>query len=228
MTTGGSRRGALVAGKQDDAAFDVEQSQPPPFPEIDGGRIFCAAAASAQTALERPPKAVKPDEFSVTTPVSIEVNARPIALFRQPRSRQYKVRLAAISQRADPDLFLPRLWRPVGAAARCQGRALHRHLRQGRLVHRPHQLSRPRNDRARRCRGLPDARPRRQADHRARLVRHRVARGRRPAGLCRHRAHQPAAALRFLQGIYALARRSGAAAAGGAEAALQQGDWRRW
>lgn len=39
------------------------------------------AAASAQTALERPPKAVRPDEYSVTAPVSIEVNARPIASF---------------------------------------------------------------------------------------------------------------------------------------------------
>ena len=37
--------------------------------------------ASAQTALERPPKRVKPDEFSVTTPVSIEVNARPLPSF---------------------------------------------------------------------------------------------------------------------------------------------------
>ena len=37
--------------------------------------------ASAQTALDRPPKRVKPDEFSVTTPVSIEVNARPLPSF---------------------------------------------------------------------------------------------------------------------------------------------------
>jgi hypothetical protein len=37
--------------------------------------------ASAQTALERPPKAAKPDEFSVTTPVSIEVHARPLPSF---------------------------------------------------------------------------------------------------------------------------------------------------
>ena len=36
---------------------------------------------SAQTALERPPKAAKPDEFSVTAPVTIEVNARPIPAF---------------------------------------------------------------------------------------------------------------------------------------------------
>ena len=37
--------------------------------------------ASAQTALERPPKRVKPDEFSVTTPISIEANARPLPSF---------------------------------------------------------------------------------------------------------------------------------------------------
>lgn len=36
---------------------------------------------SAQTALDRPPKAAKPDEFAVTAPVSIEVNARPISAF---------------------------------------------------------------------------------------------------------------------------------------------------
>jgi hypothetical protein len=39
------------------------------------------ALASAQTALERPPKVAKPDEVSVTTPVSIEVNARPLPSF---------------------------------------------------------------------------------------------------------------------------------------------------
>ena len=37
--------------------------------------------AYAQTALERPPKAARPDEFSVITPVSIEVNARPLSSF---------------------------------------------------------------------------------------------------------------------------------------------------
>jgi hypothetical protein len=38
-------------------------------------------AALAQTALQRPPKQVVPDEFSVTAPVSIEVNARPLPSF---------------------------------------------------------------------------------------------------------------------------------------------------
>ena len=37
--------------------------------------------ASAQTAVQPPPKRTKPDEFSVTEPVSIEVNARPLAGF---------------------------------------------------------------------------------------------------------------------------------------------------
>ncbi|MBR1123331.1 esterase-like activity of phytase family protein [Bradyrhizobium lablabi] len=46
------------------------------------------AVASAQTALERPPKQPKPDEFSVTAPVSIEVHARPIPSFdNRERSR---------------------------------------------------------------------------------------------------------------------------------------------
>ena len=39
------------------------------------------AAALAQTAVQRPPKPAVPDEFSVTAPVSIEVNARPLPSF---------------------------------------------------------------------------------------------------------------------------------------------------
>jgi hypothetical protein len=39
-----------------------------------------AAPLRAQTAVERPPK-FKPDEYSVTAPVSIEVNARPLPSF---------------------------------------------------------------------------------------------------------------------------------------------------
>ena len=38
-------------------------------------------AALAQTAVQRPPKPAAPDEFSVTQPVSIEVNARPLPSF---------------------------------------------------------------------------------------------------------------------------------------------------
>ena len=38
-------------------------------------------AALAQTAVQRPPKQTVPDEFSVTAPVSIEVNARPLPSF---------------------------------------------------------------------------------------------------------------------------------------------------
>jgi hypothetical protein len=37
--------------------------------------------ALAQTAVQRPPKPAVPDEFSVTAPVSIEVNARPLPSF---------------------------------------------------------------------------------------------------------------------------------------------------
>ena len=39
------------------------------------------AIAAAQTAVQRPPKPAVPDEFSVTAPVSIEVNARPLPSF---------------------------------------------------------------------------------------------------------------------------------------------------
>ena len=37
------------------------------------------AIANAQTAVQPPPKQATPDEYSVTAPVSIEVNARPLA-----------------------------------------------------------------------------------------------------------------------------------------------------
>src|SRR5215216_5026997 len=37
--------------------------------------------AAAQTAVQRPPKPTVPDEFSVTAPASIEVNARPLPSF---------------------------------------------------------------------------------------------------------------------------------------------------
>ena len=39
------------------------------------------AIAAAQTAVQRPPKPSVPDEFSVTAPVSIEVNSRPLPSF---------------------------------------------------------------------------------------------------------------------------------------------------
>lgn len=38
-------------------------------------------ATLAQTAVQRPPKSYVPDEYSVTAPVSIEVNARPLSSF---------------------------------------------------------------------------------------------------------------------------------------------------
>ena len=58
-----------------------------------------------------------------------------------PRDRSHvAVRVAGISQRAGADLAVSRLRRIVRHAARCQGRALHRDLRQGQLVHRPHRL----------------------------------------------------------------------------------------
>jgi hypothetical protein len=54
--------------------------------------------ARAQTAVQRPPKPSVPDEFSVTTPVSIEVNARPIPSFdTRDRSR---VRFGSLEYRS--------------------------------------------------------------------------------------------------------------------------------
>ncbi len=190
--------------------------------------IAIPGMARAQLATQPPPKPIPPDQFPVAAPVSIEVNARPIPSFDTRDQLPCAVRVAGISQRADPDLAFSRLWRTVGTAAGCQRRALHFHQRQGQLVHRPHPLSGPRNDRARRRRGRPDAGARRQADHRARLVRFGVDRARRDFCLYRPGARQPAASFRFQQGLYARARRGGAAAAGGEEAAVQQGDWRRW
>lgn len=43
--------------------------------------VAISGAALAQTAAQRPPKTAAPDEFSVTAPVSIEVNARPLPSF---------------------------------------------------------------------------------------------------------------------------------------------------
>ena len=61
--------------------------------------------ASAQTALERPPKRVKPDEFSVTTPISIEVNARPLPSF-DTRDRA-RVRFGSLEYRSGLILTSP-------------------------------------------------------------------------------------------------------------------------
>ncbi len=61
--------------------------------------------ASAQTALERPPKVAKPDEFSVTTPVSIEVNARPLPAF-DTRDRA-RVRFGSLEYRSGLILTSP-------------------------------------------------------------------------------------------------------------------------
>ena len=54
--------------------------------------------ARAQTAVQPPPKQATPDEFSVTTPVSIEVNARPLPSF-DTRDRSH-VRFGALEYRS--------------------------------------------------------------------------------------------------------------------------------
>src|SRR6267154_291992 len=63
---------------------------------------FSAAATpgivSAQTAVQRPPKPSVPDEFSVTAPVSIEVNARPLPSF-DTRDRSH-VRFGSLEYRS--------------------------------------------------------------------------------------------------------------------------------
>ena len=61
--------------------------------------LFATAGAAplrAQTAVHPPPK-YKPDEYSVTAPVSIEVNARPLASFSRDRSQ---VRFGSLEYRS--------------------------------------------------------------------------------------------------------------------------------
>ena len=71
------------------------------FLELAAAGLSAAATpgiARAQTAVQRPPKPSVPDEFSVTAPVSIEVNARPIPSFdTRDRSR---VRFGSLEYRS--------------------------------------------------------------------------------------------------------------------------------
>src|SRR5215218_919840 len=56
------------------------------------------AIVQAQTAVQRPPKPAIPDEYSVTAPVSIEVNARPLPSF-DTRDRSH-VRFGSLEYRS--------------------------------------------------------------------------------------------------------------------------------
>jgi hypothetical protein len=56
------------------------------------------AMARAQTAVQRPPKPAIPDEYSVTAPISIEVNARPLPSF-DTRDRSH-VRFGSLEYRS--------------------------------------------------------------------------------------------------------------------------------
>jgi hypothetical protein len=68
--------------------------------------VTMPAIAQAQTATEPPPrKSVTPDEFTVTSPVSIEVNARPIVSF-DPRDRSH-VRFGSLQYRSGLILTSP-------------------------------------------------------------------------------------------------------------------------
>jgi hypothetical protein len=81
----------------------------PMIPRWSRRRLLTAAAAgffgqvlprpaAAQTAVQPPPKRAKPDEYSVTEPASLEVNARPLAGFdTRDRSR---VRFGALEFRS--------------------------------------------------------------------------------------------------------------------------------
>ncbi|MGH6642734.1 MAG: esterase-like activity of phytase family protein, partial [Bradyrhizobium sp.] len=56
------------------------------------------AIVQAQTAVQKPPKPAIPDEYSVTAPVSIEVNARPLPSF-DTRDRSH-VRFGSLEYRS--------------------------------------------------------------------------------------------------------------------------------
>ena len=202
-------------------------SQPPPLPELRRRGFRRRRLPAHRAGADRSSAAAEADRAGriLGHRAGLDRGQCPAdAVVRYPRPLACAVRLAGISQRADPDLAVSRLWRIVGLAARRQGRALHCHQRQGQLVHRPHRLSRPRDDRARRRRGRADARARRQADHRARLVRLRVAS--RSTARCVYvgleRVNQ---ILRFdfAKGFTRARGEVVAAAAGGAQTALQQG-----
>ena len=78
------------------------------FLEFAAAGLSTAAApgvAHAQTAVQPPPKPAKPDEFSVTAPVSIEVNARPLPSF-DTRDRA-RVRFGALEYRSGLILTSP-------------------------------------------------------------------------------------------------------------------------
>ncbi len=149
--------------------------EPPPFADCNGGGICWVGAAATDRSADGSTEAAKIQARRILRHCAgFDRGERaPACRLRHPRPLARALRCAGVPQRAGADLGVPRLRRIVGPAARCQGRALHRHLRQGRLVHRPHRLSRQGNDGARRRRSLADALVRRQADHRARLVRHR-------------------------------------------------------
>ncbi|MBR1195701.1 esterase-like activity of phytase family protein [Bradyrhizobium sp. AUGA SZCCT0240] len=60
--------------------------------------VALPAIAHAQTAVQRPPKPAPPDEYAVTAPVSIEVNARPLPSF-DTRDRSH-VRFGSLEYRS--------------------------------------------------------------------------------------------------------------------------------
>jgi hypothetical protein len=177
------------------------------------------AAALAQTAVQRPPKPAVPDEFSVTTPVSIEVNARPLPSFdTRDRSR---LRFGELEYRSG--LILTSRFRGFGGLSGLRLDAKGDRFIAisdkggwftGRIVYKGREMTGLDDVEASPMLG-PDGKPitsRGWFDTEA-------LRARRLAGLCRSRARQPAAALRFCQRFYARPWRTRCAAAGGAQAA---------
>ena len=166
---------------------------------------------------------VRPDEYSVTAPVSIEVNARPMPSF-DTRDRSH-VRFGSLEYRSG--LILTSRFRGFGGLSGLRLDAKGERFIAisdkgswftGRIVYKGREMI-----------GLDDveASPMLGPDGKPITARGwfdtEFDRARRLAGLCRPRARQPGAAVRFRQGFYAFARRGGAAAAGSAQAALQQG-----
>src|SRR6266481_3930649 len=77
---------------------DISRRRVLKFTAAGRSAIALPGIARAQLATQAPPKRAAPDEFSVTAPVSIEVNARPIAAF-DPRDPQ-RTRFGALEYRS--------------------------------------------------------------------------------------------------------------------------------
>ena len=185
--------------------------------------IAMPGIAWGQLATQPRAKPVPPDEFPVAAPVSIDVHARPIPAF-EPGDRS-RVRFGALEYRSGLVLTsgFPGFGGLSGIRLDPKGERFISFSDKGnwftgRIAYQGREMT-----------GLADveAAPMLGPDGRPITTRgwfdSEIDRARWSAGVYRPRARQPGAALRFQQGLHPRARRGGAAAAGGKQAAVQQG-----